>query len=241
MNPRIRAILHKEFTEYRRHKTIVITMAVIPATFLGLALFTLVALPPDATDAGIRSAAGAALSFLFVIPAVLPAALAAYSVVGEREQGTLESLLITPITDAELLVGKALAAATPAVLLSWVLLGLFVGLANAFAAGPATDLLLRPQHIVAAILFAPLVAVFAISVSMGISARAGDARVAQQLAGLAIIPMFVLAFVLSYNVVNPSATLYVTTGVGMLIVDRLAWGFLVRLFDRERLLTRFGR
>jgi ABC-2 type transport system permease protein len=240
MNPRIRAILHKEFTEYRRNKTIVITMAVIPATFLGLALFSLMALPPDATDAGIRSAAGAALSFLFVIPAILPGTLAAYSVVGEREQGTLESLLVTPITDAEFLRGKALAAATPAVLLSWVLLGLFVGLASAFATGPATDELLRPEHIVAAILFAPLIAVFAIAVSLGISARTGDMRVAQQLAGLATIPMFVLAFVLSYNVVNPSVTLYVATGAGMLIVDRIAWRFMARLFDRERLLTRFG-
>jgi ABC-2 type transport system permease protein len=241
VNPRIRAVLRKEFTEYRRHKTIVISMAVIPTTFLGLALFTLLALPPDATDEGIRSAAGAALSFIFVIPAILPAALAAYSVVGEREQGTLESLLITPVTDGELLLGKALAAAAPAVLLSWVLLGLFMGLAKSLAPGPATDELVRPQHIVAAIFFAPLVAVFSISVSMGISARSGDVRVAQQLAGLAIIPMFVLAFILSYNVVDPSATLYVATGVGMLVVDRLAWRFLARWFDRERLLTRFGR
>ena len=38
MNPRIRAIVRKEFTEYRRNKTIIITMAVIPVTFLGLAL-----------------------------------------------------------------------------------------------------------------------------------------------------------------------------------------------------------
>jgi ABC-2 type transport system permease protein len=241
MNPRIRAILRKEFTEYRRNKTIIITMAVIPVTFLGLALFTLVALPTDATDAGIRSAAGAALSFLLVVPAILPAALAAYTVVGEREQGTLESLLITPISDAELLRGKALAAAIPAVLLSWVLLALFMGLASAFAPGPATDELVRLQHIVAAIVLAPLVSLFAISVSMGISARTGDVRVAQQLAGLAIIPMFVLAFVLSYNVVNPSATLYVAVGAGMLVVDRIAWRLMARWFDRERLLTRFGR
>jgi len=241
MNPRIRAIVRKEFTEYRRNKTIIITMAVIPVTFLGLALFTLIALPPDATHGAVRGAAGTALSFFFVIPAILPAAIAAYTVVGEREQGTLESLLVTPVTDDELLRGKALAAAAPTVLLSWVLLGLFVALARAFATGPATDELVRPQHILAAVIFAPLVAVFAITVSMGISARTNDVRVAQQLAGLAIIPMFVLAFVLSYNVLAPSVALYAASAAVLALADRLAWGLMARWFERERLLTRYGR
>jgi ABC-type Na+ efflux pump permease subunit len=241
MNPRIRAILRKEFTEYRRNKTIVITMAVIPVTFLGLALFTLMVLPPQPTRGAIRGAAGTALSFFFVIPAILPAAIAAYTVVGEREQGTLESLLVTPATDEEILRGKALAAAIPTVLLSWALLGVFLLLAKAFAAGPATDDLVRPAHILAAILFAPLVAAFAISVSMGISARTSDVRVAQQLAGLAIIPMFVLAFVLSYNVLSPSIPVYLVSAALLAVVDRVAWRLMARLFDRERLLTRFGR
>jgi ABC-type Na+ efflux pump permease subunit len=127
------------------------------------------------------------------------------------------------------------------VLLSWVLVGGFIILARAFATGPATDELLRPQHIVAAIAFAPLVAVFAIAVSMAISARTSDVRVAQQLAGLATIPMFLMAFILSYNVLKPNVTVYALAGVVLLILDRLAWGLMARWFDRERLLTRFGR
>lgn len=241
MNPRIRAIIRKEFTEYRRNKTIVITMALIPVTFLGLALLTLIALPTDPTRGAIRGAAGTSLSFFFVIPAILPAAIAAYTVVGEREQGTLESLLVTPITDDELLRAKALAAVAPTVVLSWILLGIFLILAHTLAPSQATDELSRGTHVFAAILFAPLVAVFAISVSMGISARTTDVRVAQQLAGLAIIPMFGLAFVLSYNVLDPSLTLYAVAAVLLAVVDVLAWSLMARLFDRERLLTRFGR
>jgi ABC-type Na+ efflux pump permease subunit len=241
MNPRIRAVLAKEFTEYRRNKTILVTMAIIPSTFLGLALFTLIVLPPDATPSAIRAAAGTALSFFFIIPAILPAAIAAYTVVGEREQGTLESLLVTPISDRELLRGKALAAAVPTVLLSWILLGLFLILAHAFGQGPATDELSRGEHVFAAVLFAPLVATFSIAVSIAISARTSDVRVSQQLAGLAILPMFGLGFVLSYNVLQPSVTLYLVSAVVLGFVDRFAWGVMARLFDRERLLTRFGR
>jgi ABC-type Na+ efflux pump permease subunit len=241
LNPRIRAILRKEFTEYRRNKTIVITMALIPVTFLGMALFTLMVLPADATRGAIRGAAGMALSFFFVIPAILPAAIAAFTVVGEREQGTLESLLVTPASDREILRGKAFAAAVPTVILSWLLLGLFLVLANALAPGPATDGLIQSEHVVAAIVFAPLVAVFAIAASIGISARTSDVRVAQQLAGLAIFPMFALAFVLSYNVLEPSVTLYAVAAALLAIVDSFVWRLMARLFDRERMLTRFGR
>ena len=53
---------------------------------------------------------GLSLLYMLLIPAIVPSALSAYSVVGEREQGTLEPILITPIRREEFLVGKALAA-----------------------------------------------------------------------------------------------------------------------------------
>jgi hypothetical protein len=50
------------------------------------------------------------LLYILAIPVLVPAVLAAYSVVGERLQGTLEPVLGTPIRREELLLGKALAA-----------------------------------------------------------------------------------------------------------------------------------
>ena len=47
---------------------------------------------------------------MLAIPALVPAALASCSIVGERLQGTLEPVLATPIRREELLLGKALAA-----------------------------------------------------------------------------------------------------------------------------------
>jgi ABC-type Na+ efflux pump permease subunit len=53
------------------------------------------------------------------IPALVPATLAAYAVVGERQQGTLEPVLSTPIRREELLLGKALAVLIPLVAISY--------------------------------------------------------------------------------------------------------------------------
>ena len=76
--------------------------------------------------------------------------LASYSVVGEREQGTLEPVLTTPIRREELLIGKGLAAFLPAIVVSYAVFGLFLAAAAAFAhptiaTATASSALTRPR------------------------------------------------------------------------------------------------
>jgi ABC-2 type transport system permease protein len=54
-----------------------------------------------------------------ILPLAIPATIAAYSIVGEKVTRSLEPLLATPITTSELLIGKSLAAALPAILATW--------------------------------------------------------------------------------------------------------------------------
>jgi len=55
------------------------------------------------------------MALFLMMPAIIPVTIAAYSIVGEKNTHTLEPLLATPITTGQLLTGKALAAAIPAV------------------------------------------------------------------------------------------------------------------------------
>ena len=85
--------MRKELREYRRKRSIVVTMAVLPIIFLiqpTLAVFV----APSTSDAAYYRVP---LLLLLLISVIMPSTLAAYSVVGEREQGTLEPLLTTPI------------------------------------------------------------------------------------------------------------------------------------------------
>ncbi len=54
------------------------------------------------------------LVLFLIIPIIIPVTIASYSIVGEKTTRTLEPLLATPITTAELLWGKTLAAIIPA-------------------------------------------------------------------------------------------------------------------------------
>ena len=132
---------------------------------------------------------GTALLFLQLIPVMLPTTIAAYAVVGEREQRTLESVLTTPVTGRELLGGKAAAAVLPAVLISWLLFGVYVGLAELFAPRVVVDQIWTTDQVVAMALLAPALAGFAILAGIIVSLRSSDFRVAQQVAVLAAAPV----------------------------------------------------
>jgi ABC-type Na+ efflux pump permease subunit len=57
--------------------------------------------------------------FFLIFPLMFSTVIAAESFAGERERKTMEALLYTPATDAELFLGKTFAALIPAVAISW--------------------------------------------------------------------------------------------------------------------------
>lgn len=99
---RVSAIFRKELREYRHNGTIVSTMAIIPLIFVLPPLIDVFAQP---ASSAIALRHGDALLYLLRIPAIVPAVVAAYAVVGERQQGTLEPVLTTPVLREEFLLG----------------------------------------------------------------------------------------------------------------------------------------
>ena len=235
---RMGAVLRKELREYRRSPFIVGTMAVLPLVFLVEPLIIIFRIGPTVGASAVDKAVGSTFLLLLVAPALLPAVIAAYSVVGEREQGTLEPLLTTPLRREELLLGKALGVVVPAVGLAYVVFAVIQICARLFASNAAvvTDLGQGP-HIVAEILFAPLLAGWSIWVGIGISSRASDVRVAQQLGTLSSIPPLAVVALVSFNVFTPSVTLAVVFAVILLVADIILFRIVSALFDRERLIT----
>ena len=168
---------------------------------------------------------------------MLPTTIAAYAVVGEREQRTLETVLTTPVTDRELLGGKAVAAVLPAVAISWLLFGIYVGLAELFAPRVVVEQIFTTDQAVAMALLAPALAGFAILAGILISLRSSDFRVAQQLAVLAAAPVIGFVALITFRVVDPSVEVYAAAAAAVFLVDALLWRLGVRSFSRERLLT----
>src|SRR5271156_6194681 len=98
---RVGAIIQKELRDYRRNRFVIYTMAFLPLIFVIAPTIDLLTIKASFSSAKLDTRIGLSLLYMLVIPAIVPAALAAYSVVGEREQGTLEPVLITPIRREE--------------------------------------------------------------------------------------------------------------------------------------------
>jgi ABC-type Na+ efflux pump permease subunit len=172
-----------------------------------------------------------------MVSVLVPAVMSAYSVVGEREQGTLEPVLTTPVTRAELLFGKAAAVFIPAAVLGYLIFGIFVAITQLAAAAPVAAAVRHAPQLPAALVFIPLLAAWAIWAGLAISTRVSDTRVAQQLAVLGSLPPVLLAALMSFQVINPSFALGGALGGALLAVDCGACLLVARLFDRERLIT----
>jgi len=88
-----------------------------------------------------------------------------YSVVGEREQGTLEPILITPIRREEFLVGKALAVLLPALVVYYAIFGVFLAVAALFTRPGVASAVFAGSHLLIQLLFTPLLAAVALGLA----------------------------------------------------------------------------
>jgi ABC-type Na+ efflux pump permease subunit len=234
---RIRAVLRKELRDIRRNRFIVTTMSVMPLVFLISPTVTLFRVPASAAASLVDRSVGGMSLLMFVVPVVIPPVIAAYSVIGERDLGTLEPLLTTPVRRKEIVLGKALAAFLPSVSVAYAVYAIELLIIRLGAAHVVSAVVWHVPEMLTQILFTPLLAVWAIWVGIAMSVRARDIRVAQQLATLASLPALGLASIFALRVVVPNVPIVVGLGLGLLAVDLAGWRLVSGLFDRERLIT----
>jgi len=232
---RVAAITVKELRDYRHNRFVIGTMATVPVLFIVLPMIQLFA--ANVTGKHVSAHVGLSLLYLLVIPVMVPSVVSAYSVVGEREQGTLEPVLITPIRREEFLTGKALAAFVPTLVIAYAVFGVFLAAAALFANPAIVSAIYAGTHVLVQLLFTPLLAGWAIWVGIAVSARSTDVRVAQQLSVLASMPPLAILALTSLNVITLSTALAIGLAAALLAIDLLAWRVVAAMFDRERLVT----
>jgi ABC-2 type transport system permease protein len=176
------------------------------------------------------------LLYLLGIPALAPAAIAAFSVVGERQQGTLEPVLSTPIRREEFVLGKALSTLVPSIAVAYLVYALTVLAIELFAKPEVSSALLQSQDVLAQLAFTPLLAAWSIWLGIAISTRSSDVRVAQQLGMVANLPSVVVLALIAYNVIHASAALAVGAAALLLFLDVAGWRATAAIFGRERLI-----
>jgi len=234
---RIGAVIRKELTEFRRNRAVVSTMGIIPVVFLVAPTAEILAQNPATPSASLDKGVGFLLLYLLLIPVLIPSTIAAYSVAGEREQGTLEPVLTTPVRREELLIGKAAATLIPAVGIAYLVLGIFLAIVQFGASPVMAAAVWHSPELLAEVLFIPLLAGWAIWIGQAISSKASHIRVAQQLGTLAGLPPVALTLLMSFQVINSTLILAASLAGALLVIDCAAYLLVSKLFDRERLVA----
>jgi ABC-2 type transport system permease protein len=181
------------------------------------------------------------LAYFLLIPAMVPMAIATQSVIGEKTARSLEPQLATPIEVSELLAGKALAAAAPAVIATWAVFVTY-GLVNGAIADPVlTRLIFNDVWRVAMLSLVPLICLLSVLLGIIVSARVNDARTAQQIGGFIVLPVIGVAVAGFFS--GQASFSMQQVLIGDLVVALLIGASLVVgswIFEREEILTRLG-
>lgn len=265
---RITVLMAKELKEFRASPSAIVPVIIVVAVTLAVPFIVLVVVPALtgenlASDPAIVKAVGlavrympaldglspetAAEAFLFqqflllflLSPIVGAVSLAAYSVVGEKQGRTLEPLLTTPLTTAEILLAKVLASFLPALLVEAVGVAMYFGLMFFFASPGVIPAVVGVRTALLLGLVGPLASLVALQATIAVSSRVNDPRSAQQIAVLLVLPL--VGMLLG----QIAGAFFVTTTVLAIMTAVLAvlWLLLVllsvALFDRETILTRW--
>jgi ABC-type Na+ efflux pump permease subunit len=231
---RVRAIFRKELREIQRNRSLLLGMGVLPLVFLVQPLVAVLGLSERAA-AGLREEH--VLLYLLGIPILVPPVIAATAIAGERQQGTLEPVLTTPIRREELLLGKGLAALVPSIAIALVVDAFFLAVVALFAKPGIAEAMVNAPDLVAQLVFIPLLAAWSVWVGIAVSTRASDMRVAQQIALLVNVPPVFAVALVAFGVIEPTRQLAVVLAAALIVLDTTGWRVAARLFDRERLIA----
>lgn len=261
---RIRVLLRKEWLEMKHNRMLLGTAVGTPLCMF-LSMFTMYGGLGDATgkhspqtlkEIGVVMGERAALfthsedatsvyigemglMLLLLLPGIVPAILAATTIVREKQSKSLESLLTTPVRTWELVVAKQLFCNLVGLLPAGFCIAAFYLMLHYTVSAFAFSMLASPAWLITILVTGPLLALLATSFSIAVSARAKDVQSAQQLAGLLTLPLIAIMALQSTGVAVLSTNKALVLAATIAVLDVVAVIAAVSLFERETILTRW--
>jgi ABC-2 type transport system permease protein len=264
MSSAIPALLRKELIDLQRNRGALLPVALVTIISLVIPFVTAI-LIPSVTGEGLGSDSdlarvssvvdpGLALSddgrvqlfllqqflMLFLLtPTTGAMALAAHSVIGEKQARTLEPLLATPISTFDLLVAKVLGALLPTLVIALAGVALYFAGIALFAEPGVLGAMLNARTAMLVLLVGPTSALASLQTAILVSSRVNDARTAQQFGVLIVIPLTALLVAQFAGVLWLTAAMLAAVGVGLLVLWLVLAAVSVAVFDRETILIRW--
>ncbi len=178
--------------------------------------------------------------FLVIGAAFAPLGIAAYSIVGEKVEKSLEPLLATPVTDSEILMGKAISALVP------TLVAMYIG-AIIFMVGmdivtfPKLGFYYFPNFTIAAVtlILMPIASVMSILYSIIVSSRVNEVRSANSYGILMYFPFLAIFLASETGIITIDVTTILIISGIILAIDVALFFVSTKTFQREEILTKW--
>lgn len=263
-NPhRVTALAKRDISRTFRQKSVLISMVVIPVmvtvalpigvswllrTFAGQFLVTTAILDrigpelagryPYADPQSLLAVAFLIRYFaplFLLLPLMLATSAAADSFAGEKERKTLETLLHAPITDAELIIGKVIAAAVPALMVTAGGFAVYVLTANGLGTWLVGAWIMPTAEWWVLVLWTvPATTTLGLGMAVLVSVRASSVQAANQLAPIVVLPIVGLVYsqIAGAFLLTPLVVAVIGAVTWLVAIPLLATG--VRFFRRTR-------
>ncbi len=159
----------------------------------------------------------------------------------EKERGTIEALVYTPLADIELYTSKLLTAWIPALPVTLVG-GLLYSIVSNVAAYPILGEIFLPNTLwlILVLWVAPAAAGFGLAAMVLVSSRADSFQEAYQPGGLVVLPVVALMLGQLAGVVYLSTGLLILVGVALWLIDGLLLWYGASTFQRSEIIARLA-
>lgn len=179
------------------------------------------------------------MGYLFIFPIALSLSLGAATIIGEKQDGTLEPLLATPVRTGELLFAKTLFAAAPGIFVTWASYGVQLLSASTILPGRMVlAIFASPPWLLAMFVLTPILAAMTTLGLVMLSAWVTDQRSAQQFGALLVLPVTGAVLTVMLGLVRLESLLVWAIPPSLLVCAFLL-RMAVRVFRRDTILTRW--
>jgi ABC-type Na+ efflux pump permease subunit len=186
--------------------------------------------------AGLGATAATYVLVVGVLPAFSAVGIAAGQFAGERERGVLAPLLASPASNLAVFGGKVLGSILPPLAYAAAAEVVYAA-ALAVAFGPAAFGRLPLALAAVVVALVPAVTCFAAVLSSLISSRVRTFNAAQQLGGLALMPVWGLLFALANRLADWGPGALAVATLGLLALDAVAAVLAAATWRREEVLA----
>jgi ABC-2 type transport system permease protein len=180
-------------------------------------------------------------SFFVVIGAAfIPLGIASYSIVGEKIEKSLEPLLATPLTDGEILLGKAIAALLPTLVAMYAGAAVFmVGIDTVTFGKLGYNYFPNWTFAVLLLVLLPVAALMSVLYSVIVSSRVNDVRSASSYGILIFLPFMAIYLASEIRIISLDINgILIIAGI-LSAIDIALYFVSTAAFQREEILTKW--